>query len=302
MKHIPDLAAVRSAVLAALSVLAAAATLPAIAADEAAVAPVTGHIDLVSRYIMRGGTSTYGNGAPAGNAGGDAPESSRAALQWGADAAFDSGFSVGYWASTLNYSYRQVGRSHDDAGVTDFQNPRSIENDLYGAYNGKLGDLGYTAGLTGYLYVNSRHSSALETRLGLNWGDFAFLSQTLLNDSIPGNSGDTYWTLAWTAALPMHVGFTATLGAYTYSKEGRYFGSRDTVLGTSCAAGSAYVVNGCYAGNAPSGGGFRHLTLAFSGPIAFTPLTWGVQAIVGGETRYGIHQSNRLVGQVTYGF
>jgi hypothetical protein len=47
---------------------------------------LTGHVDLVSRYILRGVTTSYGNSPQGlGNAGADAPESDRPALQWGLD-------------------------------------------------------------------------------------------------------------------------------------------------------------------------------------------------------------------------
>jgi hypothetical protein len=48
---------------------------------------LTGHIDLVSHDHLRGATKTYGNGAPLGNEGADAPESDKPAPQWGADCA-----------------------------------------------------------------------------------------------------------------------------------------------------------------------------------------------------------------------
>lgn len=278
------------------------AALPTHAEEPASDPTITGHIDVATRYILRGASTTYGNGAPLGNAGADAPESNKAALQWGADVAWASGWSLGYWASTINYSYKQLGASYSDRSVTQFQTDKSIENDLYGAYAGKLGDLGYTLGMTGYVYYNGKHANALETKAGASYGPLSLTAQTLLNDVVWGNRGDTYWTLVYTAQLPMDLGFSATLGAYTYKKEGKYLGTVDTLNGTACAAGEAFVVNGCFAGNQPVGSDFRHLTLALNGAIPSTPLTWSVQAIIGGKTRYGIQQKNRLVGVLTYAF
>jgi uncharacterized protein (TIGR02001 family) len=282
--------------------LAAAACLTlctAASAEEAAAAPPSpfaAHIDVVSKYVLRGATKTYGNGAPLGNAGADAPESNKAALQWGIDWSHPSGFSLGYWASTINYSYKQLGKSYDDRSiVSGFQNDKSIENDFYGAYAGKVGDFGYTVGGTGYYYINGRHANAFETKLGVSYGPFALNAQTLLNDTVWGNQGDTYWTAIYTYALPYDISFTGTLGAYTYKKEGKYLGTTDTLTSTACAANEAFVVNGCFVGNRPVSSAFRHLTLGFSGPIAGTPLVWGLQGIVGGDTRYGIKQGNRVV-------
>lgn len=263
----------------------------------------TGHLDVVSRYVLRGATTTYGNGAPLGNAGGDAPESSRPALQWGLDLAHESGWSVGYWASMINYSYQQLGRTYSDRSITDFQRGKSIENDFYGAYSGKLvGDLGYTVGMTAYYYINGEHANAFETKAGLSYGPFSLNAQTLLNDVVWGNKGDTYWTLAYSTVLPYQITFTSTLGAYTYNRQGKYLGSVDTLTGTACGPHAAFVVNGCYAGNSPSRGGFRHLTLALSAPIPGTPVTAGLQWIIGGSNRFGVHQDNRWIASLSAGF
>ncbi len=67
---------------AALALLAAAHLATAAHAEDAPppgdAAPAspytfTGHVDAVSRYVLRGATSTYGNGAPLGNAGATRP-------------------------------------------------------------------------------------------------------------------------------------------------------------------------------------------------------------------------------------
>lgn len=273
------------------------------AAPEAAPKPAfTGHIDVVTRYVLRGVTSTYGNGAPLGNAGGDAPESDRPALQWGADFVHDSGLYIGYWGSQINYSYERLGRSWSDRSVTDFQADKSIENDLYAGYNGSLGPVGYTAGLTYYHYIHGRHSNAFETKVGLSFGPFSVNAQTLLRDVVWGNRGDTYWTAVFTQPLPMDLTLTANLAFYTYDKQGRFFGTTDTLTGSACSAGEAFVVNGCFAGRAPVSSGFRHLVVGLSQPVANTPLTWGLQAIIAGDNRFGVKQGNRLIASLTYGF
>ncbi|MGO4329272.1 TorF family putative porin [Cupriavidus sp. 2TAF22] len=272
-------------------------------AEPAGPYTFTGHLDAVSRYVLRGATTTYGNGAPLGNAGGDAPESSRPALQWGVDLAHESGWSIGYWASMINYSYQQLGNSYSDRSITSFQTAKSIENDFYGAYSGKIvGDLGYTVGMTAYYYINGSHANALESRLGLSYGPFSLNAQTLLNDVVWGNKGDTYWTLVYTKTLPYGITFTGTVGAYTYKKEGKYLGTTDTLSGTSCGPHGAFVVNGCFAGNTPYSGAFRHLTLALAAPIPGTPLSAGLQWIIGGYNRFGVHQENRVLASVSYGF
>lgn len=284
--------------------LAATLAAPALAQEAPAAdakPPLTAHVDLVSRYVLRGVTTTYGNGAPLGNAGGDAPESDRPALQWGVDYAHASGFYAGYWASQVNYSYAQLGRSWSDRGITEFQRNKSIENDLYAGYNGTVGEFGYTGGLTYYHYLHGQASNAFETKLGLSHGPVALTAQTLLRDVVWGNRGDTYWSAVYSRALPAELTFTANLGFYTYHKQGRYFGATDTLTGAGCAAGEAFVVNGCYAGKAPVGSGFRHLILGLSQPIGDTGLTWAVQAILAGQNRFGVAQGHRMVVSLSYG-
>ncbi|MDB5795399.1 MAG: hypothetical protein JWR25_1778 [Noviherbaspirillum sp.] len=145
-------------------------------------------------------------------------------------------------------------------------------------YNGKFGDFGYTVGLTGYVYINGKHADALETKLGVSYGDFSVAAQTLLNDVVWGNKGDTYWTLNYTRPLPHDITLLASLGYYTYRQEGKFLGTVDTATGARCAAGESFSVNGCFAGNAPTSGGFRHLIIGFTQPIGGTGLTWGCRA------------------------
>ncbi|MYM81044.1 hypothetical protein GTP44_03595 [Duganella sp. FT50W] len=278
-----------------LSLLAGAAL-----ADDATL---TGHVDLTSKYILRGISSTYGPSKPGtGNANADAPESEHPVLQWGADWTHPDGFYAGYWASQINYSYRQLGKSYADRSITDFQHDKSVENDFYGGYNGKLGEVGYTLGLTGYYYLNGTNSNAFETKLGISYGPFSAAAQTLLKDVIWGNKGDTYWTLNYTQPLPADITFTASLGYYTYKKEGRYLGSTDTFAGLACGAGTSFLVNGCFAGGTPKSSGFRHLVIGFTQPIGNSGFTWGLQGLIGGDNRFGVSQDSRVSGTLSYGF
>lgn len=296
-------ARVTSALLLSSSLLTAASIAIAEEEEAAPSATFTGHLDWTTKYILRGISETYGNARPGlGNSGADAPESENPALQWGLDYVDPSGWYVGYWASRINYSYKQLGDSYSDRGITDFQKDKSIENDIYGGYSGKAGDFTYTAGVTGYYYYNSEHSNAFETKLGLAYGPVGIYAQTLLDDTVWGNKGDTYWTAVYTQPLPFAITFTASLGYYTYTKEGRFLGTRDTQLHVDCAAGEAFVVNGCYAGKDPSSSGFRHLIVGITQPIADTGIVWGVQALFEGENRFGVRQSGAAVGTISYTF
>jgi hypothetical protein len=337
--------------LAAALPLAFAAT--SFAAEEAkkeeAPAPDwnwTAHVDVNSAYYLRGITNTYGNNkwdesaAKTANSWGDAPESRNPALQWGFDITHSSGFYLGYWASTLTYSYDKVGKSYDlykQYGIApgpvspapaplpasyanfDYSSEPSIENDFYGGYTGKLGDLGYDLGLTYYYYLDGTHSNAPETKVKFTYGDFGLSFQTLLDDTIWGNQGDTYTSLTWTKALPYGITFTANAGWYFYEKEGKYLGSRDTTLAGSPTCNTAFgqtngffFVNGCYesvdrAGNLSSEAkvldqGFRHLILGISQPIGETGLTWNAQAILPGVNRFNIKQDPKATIGIAYSF
>jgi uncharacterized protein (TIGR02001 family) len=281
------------------------------AADEPKPAfTYTGHIDLVSAYYLRGATTTYGNVKPGlGNEGADAPESDKPVFQWGADISHSSGLYAGYWASFINYSYKRLGESYDyyASGQTppadfSFQKDKSIENDFYGGYNGAIGDFGYTVGLTGYVYYNGKHSNALETKLAASYAGVTISAQTLLNDTVWGNTGDTYFLLNYSYVLPYSITASASLGAYYYTKEGKYLGTHDPLSGTTCPTDTAFVVNGCFSGAAPVQGGYRHLILGVSQPIGESGVTWSLQGILGGVNRYGIRQGNRIFGSVSYGF
>jgi uncharacterized protein (TIGR02001 family) len=303
----------------------------------------TGHVDLNSAYYLRGITNTYGpnkwieSGNPVvyGNVGtattannwGDAPESRNPAVQWGFDITHSSGLYLGYWASQLTYSYKRVGESYDQykavtAGVPGafvqtapwYDRETSIENDFYGGYTGKVGEVGYNVGLTYYYYLQGKYSNAPETKVALTYGDFTAQSQTLLEDTIWGNRMDTYWTLAWTKALPYDITFTANAGYYTDGKEGKFLGTRDTTLAGSptCGANAFFFVNGCYGAINSNGtvnsnaravdGAFRHLILGISQPIGGTGLTWNAQAIIGGYNRFNIKQGDKVTVGISYAF
>src|SRR5882724_12036354 len=131
--------------------VAALSATPCLAEDPPAF---TGHIDLVSKYILRGASTTYGNALPGlGNEFADAPESDQPVLQWGVDYVHPSGWYVGYWGSRINYSYKR--------------------------------------GITGYVYYNGKHANAFETKVGVGYKEFGLNAQTLLQDTVWGNKGDT---------------------------------------------------------------------------------------------------------------
>ncbi|HQS58074.1 MAG: hypothetical protein B7Y56_03905 [Gallionellales bacterium 35-53-114] len=243
-----------------------------------ASAAVTGHFDVVSKYVLRGITTTYGTTAPvsgtaSGNAAGDAPESEKPSLQGGLDYSDDSGFYLGYAFATIGYSYAD-GTLGDKAA--------SIEHDTYGGYAGKVGDIGYKVGLLHLNYVPQADAVGTEALLGVSYKEFGFNVQPFLNDTTYANKGDTYITATYATKLPMDIGFNASLGYYKYTKSGEFI-NKD---GASTLAKDM---------------AFRHLILGVSYPFTKN-VNAAASYIIGGENRWGVKQDNMLVGSVSYTF
>lgn len=249
-----------------------------LANSYAATAAVTGHLDAVSKYVLRGITTTYGStapvaGTPSGNAAGDAPENEKPSLQGGLDYASDSGIYLGYAFATIGYSYADFSLGNK-AG--------SIEHATYGGYSGKFGDMGYKVGLLHLNYEPGANAVGTEALLGVSYKEFGFNVQPFLNDTTYANKGDTYITATYATKLPMDIGFNASLGYYKYTKSGEYI-NKD---GTSTLAKDM---------------AFRHLILGVSYPFTKN-VSAAASYIIGGENRFGVKQDNMMVGSVSYTF
>ncbi len=185
-------------ILAVLAVTLAASALPAMAdeapaADAAAAAPadpLSFNVSLISDYRYRGISQTR----------------TKPALQGGADYAFDSGFYVGTWLSTIKW-------------IKDNGGDSNVEWDIYGGYKTEVAKgLTLDVGLLQYEYVNNKlgdvsgfaNANTLEIYGALTFGPVtAKYSNSLTNlfgtvDS--KNSG--YLEIA--AAFDLGEGFTLT--------------------------------------------------------------------------------------------
>lgn len=244
---------------------------------------LTGNINVVSKYILRGISQSYD--ATYDKSG---PESDSPAVQGGLDYVLKNGFYAGYWFSSLGYSYASL---NPDSNGKHTQN--SVENDLYGGYTGTIGStgIGYTIGGTVYVYEPGWASTGYETKLGLSYGEVSVTAQTLLNDVTFGNTGDTYFLATWTHALPKDFTFTGQLGAYAYGKHGDFINSTDP---TKASYQSGYVGGVDKAKSFQ----FRQATLGITHPLPVAGGTWGLQYIIGGDNRYGLKQDNQIVGSL----
>ncbi|WP_300478687.1 TorF family putative porin [Shewanella sp.] len=109
-----------------------------------AAAEVTGEISLTNDYRFRGVSQTAGDPA----------------LQGGIDWSFDSGFSVGAWASNVDF---------DEPGY----NGPAIEYDFYVAYGGEINeDLTYDITLNRYNYSGESDIGYFEVITGMEFKGF----------------------------------------------------------------------------------------------------------------------------------
>jgi len=247
---------------------------------------LTGNINVVSQYILRGITQTYGTSYS--KATGNMPESDSPAVQGGLDYVMKNGLYVGYWFSSLGYSYAAL---NPDSNGKHGQN--SFENDFYGGYTGTIGDsgIGYTLGGTIYVYQPGWASTGYETKLGVSYKEVSVTAQTLLNDVTFGNKKDTYFLATWTHALPRDFTFTGQVGAYYYGKHGDFNDSLD-------ASKPGYHSGFVGTHDKAKTFAFRQATLGLTHPLPIAGATWGIQYIIGGDNRYGYKQANTLVGSL----
>lgn len=225
--------------------LAAALTL----ATPLAQADITGNIGVVSKYVLRGITSNAQNDVTA--------------VQGGFDWSHASGLYAGYWGSNLDYG--------NATSVTGF------ENDIYGGYKFKAGDVALNAGVIYYYYTEVEDSDAPEAVLSVGLGPLTLGAKYLLDDVVWGNQGDTYLTLDYAQALPATFNFAASLGYYVYDESDP--GAPGTIAPGTTTESSA----------------FRHLNLTVSHPIMKDAATMGLTYIVGGKDRAGNDQKDAVV-------
>lgn len=120
----------RSAACRPLILLAAAASLPALAGDSPH--SFSANVGVTTDYIFRGVTQTQHDPAVSG----------------GVDYSHASGFYAGTWLSTQSWVETNGSAVAGDAYKTD----SALEVDLYAGYKGSLGDLGYDVGAIHYYY------------------------------------------------------------------------------------------------------------------------------------------------------
>ncbi|MFN0318350.1 MAG: TorF family putative porin [Burkholderiales bacterium] len=167
---------------------------------------------LVSDYLYRGQTQTWG----------------KPAIQAGFDLSHASGLYLGTWASNVSGNQFAGG---------------SLEIDLYGGYNGKISDdIGYSAGFLYYYYPGANYNKisgcttcidekydTLEANVGGNWKwvsgklSYAITDYFGLNQNTAGLNSDSKGTvyLEGNANYPLMEGLTLVghIGYTNFSEE-----------------------------------------------------------------------------------
>lgn len=127
-------------------IITATALLLGVITGPALAVEVTGNAGFVTEYLFRGLPQTDG----------------KAAAQGGIDAAWESGFYLGTWGSSV--------RSGDSFGGGELISGESgVEVDLYGGFSGESGDFNYGAGFTFYTYSDDFDEDYLELNLSGGW-------------------------------------------------------------------------------------------------------------------------------------
>lgn len=171
------------------------AIITALAGANVAIAeetsPVTANIGVVSNYMWRGVTQTD-----------DGP-----AIQGGVDYAHESGFSLGTWASNVDFG--------------DGEDIPKYEWDIYAGYGEKLGDFGYNLNLGYFAYPDGKDFDMAEVGASGSW-DFltlglAYTFYGQAPEPAAFRDGDLYYYGNLGFDLPVNFRLSGTLGYYNFN-------------------------------------------------------------------------------------
>lgn len=228
-------------------------------------AAITGNISLYSKYVFRGITN---------NAESDSP-----AIQASLEYATDSGTYIGWWGSSLDYTYRSSDTPTSGSG---------FENDFYIGYRGEASEnLKYDFNVTQFYYLDVDDSDLTEFKGSLASGPLALNLYYLLRNGWWGNRGDMYLTAVYARELGQGFTLGATVGYYRYD---------DSDNGEMC------FPNGANCGMTTESSAFRHVDLKIAHPLGKTGAEMSFTYIIGGKDRSGVDQENTAVLGVSYPF
>ncbi|ANF83335.1 hypothetical protein A3K93_13970 (plasmid) [Acinetobacter sp. NCu2D-2] len=239
--------------------------LPSFAMAEEPISPeLSGHIDLVSKYVSRGLTNN--------------PEDNNIALQAGLNLSYQN-FYVGYWGSTLDYSF------------PEFQGERrkrseQFEHDFIVGYSHNFGQWTGDIWSATYYYPGGKNTTSNE--LGLSYSR-ALNEKTQLNASIStylydviyANQGDTFSTLQLQHQLNDKWATNIEVAASRFSDSGKYENNELGVTARNYA--------------------FRYASVGLAYQLLNNVSVTG-QYILGGYDRYDDKQKDLGVFGISYAF
>ncbi|WP_432209332.1 hypothetical protein [Acinetobacter variabilis] len=231
---------------------------------EAKKIETSGNISVVSKYISRGLTNT--------------PENDDVALQAALNLAYGN-FYVGYWGSTLGYSYPEL------EGKKSHRRDK-FEHDFIVGYNYSSENYDWNFWDATYYYPGGSHTTSNE--LGLNvsraLNDKTSVTagvSTYLYDVAYANQGDTFYTFDLTHQINDKLGAHVGAAGGYFNDEGKYEGNE--------------------LGNTTKQHAFRYATAGLSYEVA-PKLTLSGDYIFGGYDRFGDKQRDLAVFGIGYDF
>ena len=248
----------------ALSLLLAMSTMPAFAEEEIisrAAGALTGSFAVVNKYIYRGGV-----------------ENDDVALQAGLEYAFQSGVSVGYWGSTLDYDLSDENKDH------------GFEHDFYVAYGNEINqNWSYRVQGAAYYYQNGgtvyaedgskRKTTAFDVLGELAYKDLTLAASVMLADASFANAGDVYLSAAYSYALPQNFMLNTSVGASIYNSS-----RDDSMIETTNDVA------------------FNEARMGVSKEITNTGATASLDYVVGGKDRFDTDFDDQVVFGLNFSF
>ena len=242
MKLKPIQIAISAALVFSSAAFAQTAAPAAPAAPAAAPAsPLSFNISLASNYKFRGQDQDQTK-----------TRAFKPALQGGFDYAFDSGFYVGNWNSTVAWT-KYLGTPQNN----------SVEIDLYGGYKFKAGEVDLDVGALQYYYPGANTANTTELYLGAGYGPVSAKYSTTVsqgyfgigNNKFTGPSGSGrgtgYLNLAFAKEVAPSVTFKASLGFTNLKSAANAAGFpsyMDYSVGASYDIGDGLAVSGAFVG------------------------------------------------------
>lgn len=204
----------------------------------AAPSPLSFNLSLVSNYKFRGQDQDQSK-----------TRAFKPALQGGVDYAFDNGFYVGNWNSTVNWTQYLP------------SNPGNhLEIDLYGGYKFMAGPLAMDVGALTYFYPGASGANTTEVYLGAGYGPvsakyshtvskgyFGIGKEFLVGDG----RGTGYLNLALAQEVMPKVTLKASVGLTNFKKGANAAGLPDYMdysVGASYDLGNGLALSGAFAG------------------------------------------------------